>query len=163
MPFDSISAGFGIRENDDVGTPDLLLQHFKEKYRLDFDPCPLGGLLGGEDGLHSDWGDRSFVNPPYSRTANWVKKAVYESQLGKFVCLLIPWRSNSSYWQKFVLPHASEIHLLNKITFKGYKRMCPMPMAVVIFDGIKGSKRRKRTIVKDSHLKKNYFAYYTLT
>lgn len=162
MPLDTIAIGVGSKENDDVGTPDLLFDHLKEKYRLDYDPCPLDGLLDGPSGLAADWGDRAFVNPPYSRTAKWVEKSLYESQKGKFVCLLIPWRSNSSYWQKFILPHASEIHLLSKITFKGYKRVCPMPMAIVIFDGIKGSKRRKRVIVKDNSVKKNYFAYYTL-
>ena len=44
------------------------------------DPCPLGGLEDGKDGLVESWKINTFVNPPYSNIMPWVQKAIYECE-----------------------------------------------------------------------------------
>lgn len=156
-------AGKGDEERDDVPTPQYLYDHLDEIYRFDYDPCPLGARDRGADGLSTPWGKRTFVNPPYSSTLQWVKKAISEKQEGNLVVMLIPARTNSTYWHRFVFPHATKIYFLSKITFSPYKRACPFPVAVVVFDGIKdNTSTRKATLVRSNTvIKKRTKPYFT--
>jgi len=156
-------AGKGDEDRDEVPTPKYLYDHLDEIYHFDHDPCPLGARDSGTDGLSTAWGERTFVNPPYSATLRWVKKAIREYQEGKLVVMLVPARTNSTYWHRFVFPHASEIHFLSKITFLPYKRACPFPVAVVVFDGaIKDGLARKPFLVRSNTvIKKRTRPYFT--
>ena len=49
---------------DNWSTPLEIYGGFDDEFHFHFDPCPLGG--GGIDGLVIEWGQRNFVNPPYS-------------------------------------------------------------------------------------------------
>lgn len=53
--------------------------------------------------LYEDFCDWAYCNPPYSECAKWVKKAFSEQQLGNQSVLLIPARTETDYWHKYIL------------------------------------------------------------
>lgn len=61
----------------------------KEMFRGFFDPCPIEWREGDPDGLLIEWKDKTFVNPPYSKTELWVNKAIEENRKGKFIVMLV--------------------------------------------------------------------------
>lgn len=98
-----------------------------------FDPCPLNPKW---DGLNIPWKKLNYVNPPYNKCKEWMKKAVHEMKVNKCksICL-IPCRSHTNWFHEFVLPHAAEIRLIkNGVRFVGYKRKSPFSTCIVIFD-----------------------------
>lgn len=124
-----------------VGRKDQLAQTPDEIYRLVFDlfgipkdqlydPCPSNPDC---DGLAVPWQQYTYVNPPFGRTHEWMKKAILESERGDVFCiLLIPFRP-AKYWIG-TISRASNIVVLNKSTrFKGYAYHLPVPMMVVTF------------------------------
>lgn len=57
------------------------------------------------DGLHSPWEDRTFVNPPYGEELEqWLDKVVLEAGFGFRVCALLPCgaRFSTKYFQRFM-------------------------------------------------------------
>lgn len=126
-------------KNDDVQTPKWLYQALNERYSFNHDPCPFkwkGEVEGGApNGLSSEWGTRSFVNPPFSQIKVWLKKGLEEYQKGKLVVFLISARVNSKYWSDLVFPNATGIQFLQGFfKFQDFERPLPVPIAVVEFD-----------------------------
>lgn len=70
-------------------TPPEIKDPLYEEFGLSFDPCPIDWKEGDTDGLSIDWVDGTFVNPPYSNTAKWIKKASEEHKKNKTVVMLI--------------------------------------------------------------------------
>ena len=95
-----------------------------------------------EDGLIQDWSnDIVFVNPPYGRELKkWVKKSYDESLKGATVVMLIPSRTDTSYFHDYIY-HKAEIRFLRgRIKFidpvtKKQKDAAPFPSAIIIFKG----------------------------
>lgn len=80
-------------------TPSWLMALFKDW----FDPCPLDPDWV-EDGLLADWGEYTYVNPPYRDISSWVTKAIYESGEGKTIVLFVP-ADCSTRWFADVIAH----------------------------------------------------------
>jgi hypothetical protein len=129
---------FSPRHHDDVSTPKAVYEALDAEFGpFDCDPCPLGGRQKGPDGLSDEflWGQRTFVNPPYSNVRPWIRKAIAMRALGKRTVLLVPCGIARKYWRELVLPEASEIRILTQnLTFEGYARPLPMLMAILVFD-----------------------------
>jgi len=90
-----------------------------------------------EDGLTKDWGDcRVFVNPPYGRSlAQWVKKGYDESQKpGTRVVMLIPSRTDTKYWQDYVMKAQEVYFVRGRLKFGDSTNSAPFPSAVVVFE-----------------------------
>jgi len=79
---------------------------------------PPGGLFGqrdvapgvAEDGLLGPWRGAVYMNPPYGEVlAAWVTKAVREVEAGnaRRVVGLVPARTDTRWWQRYVLEAAS--------------------------------------------------------
>tara|TARA_Y100000401_G_C8226539_1_gene175995 strand:- start:145 stop:531 length:387 start_codon:yes stop_codon:yes gene_type:complete len=62
------------------------------------DPCPLGGLEDGKDGLVESWKINTFVNPPYSNIMPWVQKAIYECEQNKIQVVMLLKMDTSTMW-----------------------------------------------------------------
>jgi len=79
-----------LGDNDVWGTPPSFLADLKKRFSLtDFDPCPLDWSPDTHpDGLQIDWEDGTFVNPPFSKTGKFMKKASEEHAKGKLVVVL---------------------------------------------------------------------------
>lgn len=85
-------------------TPPALYQQLDLEFSFDFDPCPFP-KPADFDGLTADWGQSSYVNPPFGSVLHqgpgdkkpkkkgmtaWVRKAIAEQQKGKRVVLVYP-------------------------------------------------------------------------
>lgn len=94
-----------------------------------------------DDGLSKDWGGHHvFCNPPYGRHIhNWVRKGYEESRKpNTVVVMLIPARTDTSYFHDYIFGKASEIRFLRgrlKFTDEdGYaKDAAPFPSAIIVW------------------------------
>lgn len=119
--------------NDDWATPEDVYDGLHAEFDFNFDPCPLHSEF---DGLLAEWGVRNFCNPPYSKLKSWVEKAFRESMKGKLVVMLIPSRTDTIAWHRYVLPWAKEIRFLKgRLRFGSSAGRAPFPSCVVVFDG----------------------------
>ncbi|MCH8346771.1 MAG: hypothetical protein IIC87_07595 [Chloroflexi bacterium] len=60
----------------------------------------------GIDGLACPWrGKRVWLNPPFNALADWLPKAIREVEEGvpDLVCVLMPARTDTLYWQEYVI------------------------------------------------------------
>ena len=85
-------------------TPPALYAALDAEFAFDFDPCPYP-LPAGFDGLTCEWGQSSYVNPPFGSIMHkgpsdlnakkkgptaWVRKAIAEWRKGKRVVFVYP-------------------------------------------------------------------------
>jgi len=91
--------------SDNWGTPDWLMEHFKEH----FDPCPSNPDFNG---LEIDWESPAYVNPPYSEPEKWVRKAIKEQEKGVDVVMLLK-ADPSTNWYRKLLENGASIAFFN--------------------------------------------------
>lgn len=87
-----------------------------------------------DNGLIQDWrGHTCWMNPPYgAQLAKWIKKAHDESKLGALVVGLVPVRSNTVYWHKYVCGY--EIRFVRGYpAFGNAKQGLKAPLALVVW------------------------------
>lgn len=79
-------------------TPDDLMTELQAEFNFDFDPCPYP-KPDEFDGLTCEWGQSSYVNPPFGSIIHqgkkkgptaWARKAIAEHNKGKRVVLVYP-------------------------------------------------------------------------
>jgi phage N-6-adenine-methyltransferase len=113
-----------LDHSDSWATPKALYNELDEEFNFDFDPCPLnrGEITPDKDGLLIEWGERNFVNPPYSRKLKplFVKKAIEEAEKGKTSVFLLPVSTSTKLFHETILPNASDIRFLKgRVKFDG--------------------------------------------
>lgn len=86
------------------------------------------------DGLNKEWSGVCWMNPPFGAVMRkWVQKAFEESRKNATVVILIPVRSNTNWWYKYVM--RGEIRFIRgEVKFKGQKNGLWQPMCIVVFD-----------------------------
>ena len=140
-----------IEHKDNWATPKYFYDKLNDEFMFDFDPCPLnyGEIPKDKDGLLIDWGERNYINPPYSRKLKeaFVKRAIDESKKGKLCVMLLPVSTSTILFHDFIKPNASEIRFIKgRISFYGIntfgvkvgKGSAPMhDSMIVIFNGLK--------------------------
>jgi phage N-6-adenine-methyltransferase len=130
----------GQNSMDDWKTPQSLYDQLNSEFEFDFDPCPLHHVLEEWDGLDRDWGQRNFINPPYSRALKekFILKAIEESRKGKLCVMLLPVSTSSAIFHDHILPNKREIRFLRgRVKFEGggYKWKAMHDSMIVIFKG----------------------------
>jgi hypothetical protein len=79
-------------------TPPELYVELDRQMHFDFDPCPFP-KPDSFDGLTCEWGQSSYVNPPFGAVMHegkkkgmtaWVRKAIAEHAKGKTVTMVYP-------------------------------------------------------------------------
>nr|WP_249261806.1 phage N-6-adenine-methyltransferase [Lactiplantibacillus plantarum] len=96
-----------------------------------------------DNSLEQDWEGLSgnlFLNPPYGRELKlWVKKAATTRLKDKQnLVMLIPSRTDTSYWHDYIFNHAEIKFLRGRLKFEvdGVSGdSAPFPSAVVIYTG----------------------------
>ena len=94
------------------------------------------------DGLLQSWdvGGAVFCNPPYGRQiGEWVKKAYAEATGGCTVVLLIPARTDTSYFHDYIYRKAEIRFIRGRLKFTdeegNAKQSAPFPSMLVIYRG----------------------------
>ena len=65
-----------------------------------------------EDGLQQDWKQDFFMNPPYSRTGEWVEKAYLEHKKWNVTGLTLLFSKTDTYWWHEYIENKAEIHFI---------------------------------------------------
>jgi len=112
-------------------TPALIYSELDARFSFNDDPCPLHGT----GGLERPWGSRTYVNPPYGKEiGKWIARAYQEGQAGKLVVMLLPSRTDTIWFHRYILHHAREIIFIKgRLRFNDAKGRAPFPSMVVVF------------------------------
>ncbi len=113
-------------------TADCVYRALDAEFGFDFDPCPLGGTVDGTAPLFVEWdGKRVFCNPPYGPgIAKFLERGI-EAEIAVF---LLPARTDTRWFQDWVLPRAREIRFVRgRLKFGDAARDAPFPSMVVVF------------------------------
>jgi hypothetical protein len=81
--------------NDNYATDKQIMSMFEGW----FDPCPLNDNPE-IDGLKIEWGNKTYVNPPYSNPLPWVLKAVEENKKGKTIVMLLRMDTSTKWFKE---------------------------------------------------------------
>jgi len=87
----------------------------------------------GDDGLTKDWNGSCWMNPPFNKKSQWIKKAYQESLKGATVACLIPARTNTNWFHDYCLRYGEVRFIRGRPKFKGAKHGLPQPLAIVVF------------------------------
>lgn len=127
-------------------TPQGMFESLSNHYKFDFDLAAdetnhkCDNYFSAEDNaLTQEWKGRCWLNPPYgskgaNRLAKWVEKAYNESKDGSCsVTMLIPARTNTSWWGQFCMNASEILFVIGRPKFGGAIHGLPQPLALVTF------------------------------
>lgn len=120
--YDKLNKLFGPFDLDPAASHD---NHKCEKYYTRLD-----------NGLRQSWEGRSvFLNPPYGRDIiKWMRKCAAERYTTKIICALIPGRTDTRWFQTFVLGSADELYFVRgRIKFEDAYSSAPFPSIVAVY------------------------------
>lgn len=102
--------------HDNWATPPEVYNPLNKEFGFDFDPCPLHSNFNG---LSLSWGKKNFVNPPYNRKLKplFIEKAYQEHLKGNLSVLLIPVKTGTKHFHKYIYPHAEIRFVEGRIKF----------------------------------------------
>ena len=107
-----------LNHKDDWKTPKWLYDKLDREFDFDYDPCPLNSEF---DGLVIPWGNRNFINPPYSRKLKeeFIRKAYLESRKGKLCVMLLPVSTSTKIFHDIIYPNAEIRFIKGRVKFIG--------------------------------------------
>lgn len=141
----------------DYCTPQALFDELNAEFHFTLDAaatsksakCP-SYFTPETDGLNSPWnppgGGAVFCNPPYGReTGKWVRKAYEEARSGATIVLLIPARTDTTYFHDYIYGQAEVRFLRGRVVFvdengepcrdsSGRPMPAPFPSMLVIYN-----------------------------
>lgn len=85
-------------------TPPDLMAELEAEFEFDCDACP-HPRPEGFDGLTEEWGQSTYVNPPFQGPTAWVHKAIAEHKKGKTVVVMFP----TDKWIHYLLRAGAEL------------------------------------------------------
>lgn len=128
--------------NEVWATPQDFYDKLNAEFHFNLDPCALPDnakcekyFTPEDDGLAQDWSQyRVFCNPPYGRKIGaWVKKCHDEAKRGALVVLLIPARTDTSYFHDYIYHKAELRFVRGRLKFGNANQGAPFPSMVAIF------------------------------
>ena len=133
-----------MSRSEEWATPDGLFAELDREFSFNLDPCSTDEnakckkhFTLKDNGLAQNWGGyRVFCNPPYGRKLKaWVKKCYDESRNPHtLVVMLIPARTDTSYFHEYIYHKAREIRFLRgRLHFNDAPAGAPFPSMIVIF------------------------------
>lgn len=122
-------------------TPQAFFDQLNAEFCFSLDACALPWNAKCEryytpeqDGLSQPWTGVVWCNPPYGRKiGKWVEKAVASVSEGATVVMLLPARTDTQWFHRYIY-HQAEIRFVpGRLKFGGAKWNAPFPCMVVIF------------------------------
>lgn len=130
-------------KTDNWATPQDFFDCLNSQYHFTLDPCAddknhkCDQYFTKEiDWLSQKWSGRVFCNPPYGREMkNWIKKSSEESKNCEIIILLIPARTDTSYFHDYIYGHEDvDIEFIRwRLKFGDSKNCAPFPSMLVTF------------------------------
>lgn len=126
---------------EEWATPQAFFNELNKEFNFTLDPCATQEnakckkfYTKEQNGLLQSWqGETVFCNPPYGREiAKWVEKADKEAQGGATVVLLIPARTDTRYFHKYIYKRYETRFIKGRLHFNESKQGAPFPSMVVI-------------------------------
>lgn len=131
-------------KKQDWATPQDFFDKLDIEFNFEWDSCAdsnntkIPGCYYDEkdDALSQEWSRTAkvfWMNPPYNKCSEFIKKAYEESQQGCTVVCLIPARTDTQYFHNFIMK-AKEIRFVKgRLKFEGGESSAPFPSMIVIF------------------------------
>lgn len=130
-------------QSNEWSTPQDLFDELNGEFNFTLDPCSTHENAKCEhhftiedDGLKQPWNGSVFVNPPYGREIKkWVEKASIESKKCDVVVMLIPARTDTTYFHDFIYkkPNVEIRFIRGRVKFGDSKQGAPFPSMIAIF------------------------------
>lgn len=130
----------------DWETPQDFFDKLNKKFKFDLDACASDEnhkldnyFTELDNSLEQEWGGNVFINPPYGRAMhNFVEKAYQEHlrDVDRFIVMLIPARTDTTYWHNFIQDKATIKFLRGRLKFEvdGVATdAAPFPSALVVY------------------------------
>jgi phage N-6-adenine-methyltransferase len=115
----------GTRSN--WATPQWLFDHYTDRFRFTLDAAAeawnakcAAFITEEQDALKTSWSGRVWLNPPYHDLNPWLRTAHIEAHItrnAELVCMLLPVRTSTLWFQEFVLPFAHVEWLPHRVCF----------------------------------------------
>ena len=129
---------------DQWSTPQYLFDILNDEFNFTLDPCADDSnhkcetyFTKESNGLMQSWkGHSVFCNPPYGKAIkDWVEKCYNESRdKDTTVVMLIPARTDTSYFHEFIYGKAEIRFIRGRLKFGDSKNAAPFPSMVVVFN-----------------------------
>lgn len=125
-------------------TPQGLFDLLDAEFHFTLDPCCTDRNAKCEkhytledDGLAQDWtGEVVFCNPPYGREMpKWIQKCYEHFMGGGTAVLLIPARTDTKAFHKWIYGKAEIRFLKGRLKFGEAKNNAPFPSMICIYKG----------------------------
>jgi len=137
-------------KSEEYETPNEIFEPLQKEFNIELDVCATQNnakcdlfFTKEQDALKKDWNKNFWMNPPFGiYLRHWVAKAFEEAQKHKVNgVLILPVRSNTLWWHKYIIDTKAEVRFLKGETkFVGHKRGLWLPFAIVIFNYLEVSK-----------------------
>lgn len=123
-------------------TPQEFFDKLNDEFHFTLDPCATkenakcdNYFTKDDDGLSKEWrGQIVFCNPPYGKEIRkWVRKCYEESKKGSLCVMLIPARTDTSYFHDYIYRKAEIRFIRGRLKFGDAKQSAPFPSMVVVF------------------------------
>ena len=140
----SLNAGMMTSNSAEWATPIAFYDELNKEFGFTLDPCSTAEnhkcdkyYTKEDDGLSKDWsGEIVFCNPPYGRELpKWVEKCHIESQRGTTVVMLIPARTDTSYFHDYIYGKHEIRFVRGRLYFNDGEGRAPFPSMVVVMRG----------------------------
>lgn len=139
-----ITQGLMSSNTVEWATPQAFFDELDKEFHFTLDPCCT--LLNKkckkyytkeDNGLSKDWqGETVFCNPPYGREiVDWVRKCHWESLKGTTVVMLIPARTDTSYFHDYIYKKHEIRFVRGRLHFNESKQGAPFPSMIVVMRG----------------------------
>lgn len=135
-----MTRGLSSSLRQDWATPQTLFRLLGAEFHFTIDACAVKETaccadFFRENSLVRAWRGTVWCNPPYGKFLKlWVYKACCEANLGSTVVMLLPARTDTSWWHDYVIPSASEIrYLRGRLRFDDTNGRAPFPSVIVVF------------------------------
>lgn len=138
-------------KSDEYITPESLYKTLNETFNFKLDPATTDDNPLRTEFFYTKENDglNTFINPPYSKTKLWVRKAYDQinckSNPQLAIVMLVASRTDTKWFHQIVLPaeKAGKCFLPGRIKFRGLPNSAPFPSVILIFQDQKTKEQWK--------------------